>query len=174
MSINIKKLSKGQLAAVIAAAVVIIALITGGIYCGVNGETPAQLFNDIVKSNDELIIGKWQGEQAINGYEFKDDGTYDNYLSTFSFSGQYEVDGNKLTLRNVSAGSYVTYKFSINGDKLTIELINENGVESEDSEKLVLNKVDHFNMKSFTDVLEDAAKAAKADNEDSETADENE
>ncbi len=173
MSVNIKKLSKGQLGAIIAGAILIIALIAGGVYCGVNDETPAQLFNDIVKSNDELIIGKWQGEQAINGYEFKNDGTYDNYLSTFSFSGQYEVDGNKLTLRNVTAGSYVTYKFSINGNKLTIQLINENGVESEDSEKLILKKVDHFNMKSFTDVLEDAAKEAKADSEESDTTDEN-
>lgn len=165
MNINIKKLSKGQISIVIVLAVLIIGLLTGGIYCGVKGETPAQLFNDIVKSNDELIIGKWQGEQAINGYEFNDDGTYDNYLSTFSFSGQYTLDGNKLTLRNITAGSYVTYKFSINGDKLTMELIDENGTKIDDSDKLIFNKVNHFNMKTFTDILEDAANESKTDSD---------
>lgn len=174
MNVNIKKLSKGQLAAIIAGIIVIIALVAGGVYCGVHDETPAQLFNDIVKSDDELIIGKWQGEQAINGYEFKDDGTYDNYLSTFSFSGQYELNGNKLTLRNVTAGSYVTYKFQINGDKLTIQLIDENGAEAEDAEKLILKRVSHFNMKSFTDVLEDAAKEAKENNGNSASDNDNE
>lgn len=168
MNINFKKLSKVQISLIVVAAILIIGLIGGGVYCGVNEETPAQMINDIVKSDEELIIGKWQGEQAINGYEFKDDGTYDNYLSTFSFQGQYTLEGNKITLKNINAGSYVTYKFSINGDKLTMELVDENGVEAEESEKLIFERVKHFNMKSFTDILEDAADEAKNNQETEE------
>lgn len=163
MSINIKKLSKGQISIVVIVGILLVALLAGGVYCGVNDETPAEVFNDIVKSDEELIIGKWQGETDINGYEFRDDGTYDNYLSTFSFSGQYSIEGNKIILRNINAGSYVTYKFSINGKKLTMQLVNENGVKTEDAEKLTFEKVSHFNMKSFTDILEDAAKEAKGE-----------
>nr|MCR5208122.1 hypothetical protein [Eubacterium sp.] len=74
---KIKKINPAT-AGVIALAVILIGVLAfGGIYCTVNKETPSELIHDVVTPDDEQLIGKWQGEKAINGYEFYDDGTYD-------------------------------------------------------------------------------------------------
>lgn len=168
MNINIKKLSKKQVIIIAVIAVFIIAFASAGIYCAVNDESPAEMFSDIVNSDETLIQAKWQSEEAVSAYEFYDDGTYDNYISTFSFTGEYRIDGNKIILTNPNSNGSVTYKFSINGDKLKMSLIDENGTEPEEKETTVFKKVDHFNMKSFTDILEDAANQKDAEQKETE------
>lgn len=157
MSINFKKLSKKQIIIIAVVAVFVIVFAAAGIYCAVNDETPAEMFSDMVHTDETLIQAKWQSEEAVSAYEFYEDGTYDNYISTFSFTGEYRIDGNKIILTNPNSNGSVTYKFSINGDTLKMNLVDENGTEPEDKETTIFKKVDHFNMKSFTDILEDAA-----------------
>ncbi|MBQ7203518.1 MAG: lipocalin family protein [Eubacterium sp.] len=154
---KIKKLTKGQLIVVIIVAVLLLITIPAGIYCGVNNESPADLINDIVTPDDEQIIAKWQGDKAVSAYEFKDDGSYDSYISTFSIEGIYTINGNKLTLKNQSSGGEVVYKFTIRGNTLTLTLLEENGKKVDEKEETVYKKVDHFNMKSLTDILSDYA-----------------
>lgn len=168
MNINIKKLSKKQVIIIAVIAVFIIVFASAGIYCAVNDESPAEMFSDIVNSDETLIQAKWQSEEAVSAYEFYDDGTYDNYISTFSFTGEYRIDGNKIILTNPNSNGSVTYKFSINGDKLKMSLIDENGTEPEEKETTVFKKVDHFNMKSFTDILEDVANQKDAEQKETE------
>jgi hypothetical protein len=157
MKLNFKKFSKKQIIVIVIIVILIVMIVPTGIYCTVYSESPIQMMSDIFQSDETLIQAKWQSEQKFTGYEFYDDGTYDNYISTFSFTGNYKIDGNKLILSNPNSNSTVTYKFSINGDTLTLSLIDENGTAPEEKEETKFTKVDHFNMKSFTDLLEDYA-----------------
>ncbi len=171
MKINIKKLSKKQIVLVVIAAIFIVILLSGTIYCAVNGETPAQMITDIVKSNDEQIIGKWENvtTPGLSAYEFYDDGNYDSYLSTFSFQGNYKIEGNKLTLSNPSSNKTVVYKVSIKGDKMVLTLYEEDGEESTELQRNEFERVEHLNMKSITDVLGDLAKEKETtENQDSD------
>jgi hypothetical protein len=163
MKVNFKKFSKKQIIIIAIIVVLLIVLVPAGIYCTVYKETPAQMMSDIFQSDETLIQAKWQSEQKFTGYEFYDDGTYDNYISTFSFTGNYKIDGNKLILSNPNSNSTVTYKFSINGDTLTLTLIDENGTEPDEKEESKFTKVDNFNFKSFTDLLEDYANDLNSD-----------
>lgn len=171
MKVNIKKLSKKQIILVVIVAILIAVLLGGTIYCAVNGETPAQMITDIVKSNDEQIIGKWENvtTPGLSAYEFYEDGNYDSYLSTFSFQGNYKIDGNKLTLSNPSSNKTVVYKVNIKGDKMILTLFEEDGQESTELQKNEFERVEHLNMKSITDVLGDLAK----ENETSVAQDDN-
>lgn len=164
MKVNIKKLSKKQIIIIAVIAVLLIVLVPSGIYCGIHKESPADMLSDIFRSDETLIQARWQSEEAFTGYEFYEDGTYDSYISTFSFTGNYKIDGSKLILSNPNSNSTVTYKFSINGDTMTLSLIDENGTEPEEKEKTVFKKVEHFNMKSFTDIFEDYAKDITEEN----------
>lgn len=157
MKINFKKLSKKQVITIVICAILAIVIIPSGIYCGINGETPIQMAEDIFTSNEKQIVAKWQGDNAATAYEFYEDGTYDSYISTFSFTGQYQINGSELKLMNPNSSNYVLYRFSINGDTLNLTLLEESGVEPKEKEKTVYKKVDHFNMKSFTDILEEYA-----------------
>jgi len=154
---KIKSFKKSQIIAIIFAAVLILALAATGIYGIVTKESPIEVISDVFTSDEEKLVAKWQGEKAVSGYEFKEDGTYDSYISTFSYSGVYHVDGNKLTLTNPAAEGKVVYKFSIHGDTLTLSLLEENGEAPEETEENEYTKVDHFNMRSFTDILQDYA-----------------
>ena len=161
-----KKLSKKQLIAVIIAAVLIIVIVPTGIYCGVKNESPAQMMTNMFTDKDELI-NKWQGDKAIAAYEFKDDGTYVSYISSFNYTGNYTVEGKKLTLTNPASSGKVVYKYKIKGDELTLTLLDENGKAPEDKESVVYKKVDHINPKSVTDILGDLAKETSTE-EDSQ------
>nr|MCR5207744.1 hypothetical protein [Eubacterium sp.] len=70
----------------------------------------------------------------------------------------YEVDGNKLTLKSSTDSRRVVYKFRINGDKLTLSLIESEGKKRDGSDKQVFTKVKHFNFKSATEAIQDFAK----------------
>lgn len=154
---KIKGLSKKQISIFAAIIVFVGIIIGGGIYCVVNDQTPADVITDIVSTNDSQIVGKWQNQSnpGISGYEFFEDGTYDNYLSTFSFSGEYEVKGNKLTLKNPQTGKNVVYKIKITNEEMTLTLVEEDGKEALTDEVTNFAKVEHFNLKSFSDILHD-------------------
>ncbi len=166
---KIKGLSKKQISIFVAVIVFVGIIIGGGIYCVVNDQTPADVITDIVSTNDSQIVGKWQNQTnpGISGYEFFEDGTYDNYLTTFSFSGEYEIKGNKLTLKNPQTGKNVVYKINITNDEMTLTLVEEDGKEAQTDEVTEFAKVEHFNLKSFSDILHDLAN--KADKNDDTT-----
>lgn len=163
---KIKGLSKKQISILVAVIVFVGAIISGGIYCVVNDQTPADVISDIVSTNDSQIVGKWQNQTnpGISGYEFFEDGTYDNYLSTFSFSGEYEVKGNKLILSNPQTSKNVVYKINITNDRMTLTLVEEDGKEAQTDEVTEFAKVEHLNLKSFSDIIHDLADEAKSEN----------
>ncbi|MBE6817397.1 MAG: hypothetical protein E7520_06830 [Ruminococcaceae bacterium] len=167
---KIKKLSKKQIIIIAVVAVLLIVLVPTGIYCTVNKESPAQMISDVFTDRDDLI-NKWQSDKAIAAYEFKEDGTYVSYISTFHYTGNYTVEGKKLILTNPGANGRIVYKYNIKGDTLTLELLEENGEKPEDGEKLTYDKVDHINTKSVTDILGDFAKDKQAESDSEDTDD---
>ena len=110
-------------------------------------------------SNDEQLIGKWQSQKSpgLTAYVFYDDGTYDSYISTVNFSGNYEVKGNKLTIRNPNTNKDIVYKFSVNEKVLSLTVIEEDGKEPEDSEVNKYDRVDELNQKSLSDLIGELA-----------------
>lgn len=174
MKTNIKKLSKTQLIIVIIVAIFALMFIGGGIYCAVNDETPAEMFTDMFTSNDKQIVGKWQNSTnpGISAYEFYDDGTYDSYLSTFAFTGEYKIEGNKITLSNPNTNKSVVYKYSLNGDKLTMKLVEEEGQTAEDEKENEYKRVKYLNMKDIQDIIGDLADSDDSENSDEETTEE--
>ena len=144
----------------------IIVFASSAIYCGVNKETPQQMMTDIFKSNEEQLIGKWQGEKALTAYEFKDDGTYDSYISSFSYTANYVADSSKLTLTNPATAGSVVYKYKIHGDSLTLRLIEENGKEPDEKEVYEYKRVENIHSQSFVDFLKDYADSHNIDSDD--------
>ena len=165
---KIKKLSKRQLIIFIIIAVILLATVPTGIYCGVKKETPAKIFTEMF-TDQEKLINKWQGEKAASAYEFKDDGTYESFISTISFSGNYKVEGNKITLFNPGTSGKVVYKYNISKkdgvQTLTLVLVEENGQAPENAEEVEYKQVDHINTKSFSEILSDYAKEAVSNKE---------
>ena len=160
MSVQFKKLNKKQLILLIVIAVLIIVIVPTAIYCGVNKESPTQMVGDIFTSNQVQLIGKWQGDKNLTAYEFKEDGTFDSYISSFSYTGNYMADSSKITLTNpATTGSSVVYKYSVRGDTLTITLIEENGKEVDEKEKFTYKRVENIRSQSFTDFLKEYADA---------------
>ena len=95
------KLSKAKTAIIIIAAIIFALLVAGGIYCVATDQSPATAIEAATAHQDKLV-GKWQSQKSpgLSAYVFYDDGTYDSYLSTVNFSGEYTVKGNKITLTN--------------------------------------------------------------------------
>ncbi|MBR3149761.1 MAG: hypothetical protein IKF64_06285 [Eubacterium sp.] len=168
---KIKKLSKKQVIAIIVVAVILLVTVPTGIFCTVKKESPIEMVTNIFTDEDELI-SKWQGEKAVSAYEFKEDGTYESFISTFSYTGTYVVSGNKLTLTNPGSEGRVVYKYNVTngGKELHLTLIEENGQKKTESDELVFKKVDHINTKSFTDILTDFAKEQASQKEENEEA----
>ena len=105
-------------------------------------------------SNEEKLIGKWQSQKApgMSAYVFYDDGTYDSYLSTVNFTGEYTVKGNKLTLTNPKTSGEVVYKYKVKGKVLTLTLI-EDGKETDEHK---FDSVKELKMKTLADLIGDA------------------
>lgn len=175
MKVNFKKLSKKQIILIAVIAVLLIVLVPSGIYCGIHKETPQQMLTDMFSSKETQIVGKWENQTSpgLSAYEFYEDGSYDNYLSTFSFTGNYTIDGNKLTLSNPNSGGTVLYKVAINGDTMTLTLLDSKGNVDPTDVKNEFARVEHLNMKSITDIFSDMADAKNADSETTQ-ADSNE
>ena len=123
--------------------------------------------------NKDKLVNKWQSQTApgLSAYEFFDDGTYTSYLSTYSFDGEYEVEGDKLILKNPNSNQNVIYKYSIVGNTLTLTLADQNGTEMEGSEPNKFDRVDSLNQKSIQDIIDEyRASVSEEDTQNSESA----
>lgn len=149
-----RTLSKAKLAIIIVVAVIVALVAAGGIYCVATDQSPASAVSSAFSKQDKLI-GKWQSQSSpgLSAYVFYDDGTYDSYLSTVNFSGNYTVKGKKLTLVDPTTKATVTYKFKVKGKVLTLTLI-EDGKETEENK---YDSVDELQQKTLADLIGDAA-----------------
>ena len=166
MSVQFKKLKKGQLISLIVAIVLLAVLVPTAIYCGVNKESPSDMIKDVFTSNQEQLIGNWQSDNGLSAYTFKEDGTYDSYISSFSFTATYICDSSKLTLINSATSDSVVYKYSIHGDRLTLTLLEENGSSSEEKEVYEYKRVDNIKAQSILDYLKDQAESKSEESEE--------
>ena len=143
--------SKLKVVLAIVICIVLAIVVPTGIYCAVKHE-----------SNEDRIIGKWQNEARTSAYEFKDNGTYESYFSTFSYTGDYTVKGDELTLSNPSSDSTVTYKIKVSKKELTMIAIKEGGLETDKSEESssTYQKVERIQTKSISQILEDVTSAS--------------
>ena len=118
---------------------------------------------DMFTSNEKQIIGKWQTEDdkgmATGAYEFYDDGTYKSYNALagndYALEGDYTLKGSKLTLKG--SKSTAVYKYSINGQNLSLTLLTIDDVKQEDQDKFVYKSVEHINVPTLIDALSNAA-----------------
>lgn len=141
---------------IIAIVTVIIALVIAmGAYCVATDQTPVDATKTIFSSDEDLLIAKWQSQSApgLSAYVFYEDGSYDSYLSSVNFSGEYTVKGNKLTLRNPDTEKDIVYKYKITGKVLTLTLIEEDGKEVENPEESKYDQVDELKQKTLSDLI---------------------
>lgn len=165
LSFKVKKLNKKQIIAIVIAVVLVVFVAIPGIYCAVHQESPADMIADMFTSNEKQIIGKWQTEDdkgmATGAYEFYDDGTYKSYNTIagndYALEGNYTLTGSRLTLKLNSSKSSSVYKYSINGQNLSLTLLTIDDVKQEDQDKFVYKSVDHINVPNFIDALSNAA-----------------
>ncbi|MCD7722363.1 MAG: DUF5640 domain-containing protein [Clostridiales bacterium] len=161
------KLTKVQKAIIIAVAAVVVlfAAVFGGIAIKTQ-DNPFTYTASVIKNSKADLVGNWESDSApgLSAYVFNEDGTYDSYISSYNFSGQYTATPNTLTLINTLTGQEVTYKYSISGDALKLTLIEENGTEIEDDETVQYNKVSQLNQKSISDIIS----SLQTDSSDSE------
>ena len=164
-----KGLSKTQKIIIsVVAGIIAVLIIAGGVYCIATDQTPADATKSVFTSNDEQIVGKWQSQKnpGLSAYVFYEDGTYDSYISTANFSGEYKIEGNKLTLQNPTTYKEIVYKFSVNNKELSLTVIEEDGEKAKDKDVSKYDRVDELNQKSLLDLIGEL----KEDNE-STTAD---
>lgn len=163
-----KKSSNSKLKVILAIVICIVLAIVvpTGIYCAVKQESPAKVIRSIVVSNEERIIGKWQNEARTSAYEFKENGTYESFFSTFSYTGDYSVKGDELTLSNPSSDSTVTYKIKVNKNELTMIAIKEAGLDTDESQELssTYKRVDRIQTKSISQIFEDVTSQSSKNN----------
>lgn len=150
-----KTFSQRQVILISVLCAVIVAAAILAIVGAVNDTNPISYAISVITKDSEKLIGNWQSDSApgISAYVFNDDGSYDSYISSFNFAGEYEVNGNKLTLRNKFSGQKVVYKFSVSGNTLKLTLIEQNGEDVDDDETVQFNRVDNLNQKSIADLL---------------------
>ncbi len=163
LSFKVKKLNKKQITAIIVAVVLVVFVAIPGLYCAVHQETPADMIADMFTSNDKQIVGKWQTESedgtATGAYEFYDDGTYKSYNAIagndYALEGDYTLSGSRLTLKG--SKSTAVYKYSINGQNLSLTLLTIDDVKQEEQDKFVYKSVEHINVPNIIDALSNAA-----------------
>ena len=161
MNIKFKKLKKNQIIIIAVIAVLLIILVPSTIYCSVHKENPKEMLTDMFTANEEQLIGNWQGDKGLTAYSFNEDGTYESFISSFSYTANYKVDSSKLTLSNPATLGEVVYKYSIHGDTLKLKLLEENGNEPREKEVYEYKKVDTIRSQSFVDFIKDYAESQK-------------
>lgn len=152
----VKSLSKVQKIIISTVAGIIAAILIGcAAYCVATQQNPSEAAKSIFTPGEEQIVGKWQSQEnpGISAYVFYDDGTYDSYISTVNFSGDYEVDGNKLYLKNPNTSKEIVYKYKVTEKVLTLTVLEEDGEEPEEDEVSKYDRVDEINQKSLMDIL---------------------
>lgn len=148
-------LNKTQKIISIVVAVLLALVIAGGVYCISTKQTPQDAVKTIFSTNDERLVGKWESQKSpgLSAFVFNEDGTYDSYISVANFSGDYEVKGNKLYLKNPKTSKELVYKFSVTEKELKLEVVEEDGDKPEEEDISVYNRVEELNQKSLTDLL---------------------
>lgn len=152
----VKSLSKVQKIIISTVAGIIAAILIGcTAYCVATQQNPSEAAKSIFTPGEEQIVGKWQSQEnpGISAYVFYDDGTYDSYISTVNFSGDYEVDGSKLYLKNPNTSKEIVYKYKVTEKLLTLTVLEEDGEEPEEDEVSKYDRVDEINQKSLMDIL---------------------
>lgn len=165
-----KKLNKKtRLIIIIIAVVLAIIIIPTSIFCAVKQVTPAQMVTSVFVNYEEKIVGKWQNEAGSSAYEFYENGTYDCYFSTFSYSGDYRVDNDELTLSNPNNDGTVVYKIKIKKDTLSLKVYKQAGMETNQDEEATVEykRVEKIQMKTLSELLESVTSQS-----DEETTDE--
>lgn len=144
--------TKQVILAVVISVIAVLAIGATIIFTAIDVNPISYIAGEITQNK---LVNKWQSQSApgLTAYEFYDDGTYTSYLSTYTFDGEYEVSGDKITLKNTSSNQTVTYKYSIVGDTLTLTLLNQNGSEMEGREPAKFDRVDTLNQKSLQDLI---------------------
>lgn len=152
---------------VIIAVLVVIAAGTT-IICVVTSTNPVTYIAG--EANKGKLVNKWQSQTApgLSAYEFFEDGTYTSYLSTYTFDGEYEVQGDNLILKNPNSNQNVVYKYSIIGDTLSLTLTDSNGDEMTGSEPNKFDRVDSFNQKSLQDIIDQYRNSASQEDQSTE------
>lgn len=152
-----KSFSLKQVIIAVVIAVIAVVVICLSVTFAVNDVNPFTYISSIVTNDEAHLIGKWQSQSApgISAYVFYEDGTYDSYISSFNFQGEYETKGDKLILKNTRSEQEVVYKYSVIGKTLSMTLIEDNGTKIEDDETLKFDSVDTLNQKSIADIIGD-------------------
>ncbi len=161
-------LNKTQKIISIIVAIILALVIAAGVYCVSTKQTPAEAVKTMFSTKDERIIGKWQSQTSpgLSAYVFNDDGTYDSYISVANFSGDYEVKGNKLYLKNPKTSKEIVYKFTVNEKELKLEVVEEDGNEPEEKDVSVYDRVDELNQKTLTDLLGEIKQSSETTTEE--------
>lgn len=143
----------------IIAAVILLIVIAGGVYCISTKQSPAQAVKSVFTASEDQLIGKWESQKSpgLSAFIFYEDGSYDSYLSTVNFSGEYEINGNKLHLKNPTTSKEIVYKFSVNEKELSLQVVEEDGEKSETKDESKYTRVDELNQKTLTDLIGDLA-----------------
>lgn len=143
----------------IVTAVILLIVIAGGVYCISTKQSPVDAAKTVFTSNDNQLIGKWQSQKSpgLSAFVFNEDGTYDSYISTVNFSGEYEIKGNKLYLKNPATSKEIVYKFSVNEKTLSLQVFEEDGEKSETKDESKYDRVDELNQKTLTDMIGELA-----------------
>lgn len=141
------------------AGIIAALIIAAGAYCIATDQNPSQAAKSIFTSGDEQIVGKWQSQKSpgLSAYVFYDDGTYDSYISTANFSGNYEIDGSKLILKNPSTSKDIVFKYKVTEKELSLTVLEEDGVEADGTEVSKYDRVDELNQKSLADIIGELA-----------------
>ncbi len=162
------KLNKTQKIISIVVAVILLIVIAGGVYCVSTKQSPIDAAKSVFTSSENQIVGKWQSQKSpgLSAFVFYDDGTYDSYISTVNFSGEYEIHGNKLTMKNPKTAKEIVYSFSVTGKELSLKVIEEDGEKSENRDETKYDRVNELNQKTLTDMLGELAGDNNAANEE--------
>lgn len=163
-----KTFSRKQLILAVVIAVLVMAVICVGIVSYTSDINPISYSIAIITNDADALVGKWQSQDSpgLSAYVFYEDGDYDSYISTYSFSGSYTTSGNILTLRNTSTGQSLTYEYSVSNDVLTLTTIAEEDDEIEDANTVKFDRVDTLNQKSLSDLVGDLAGSVEEEDED--------
>ncbi|MCC8015870.1 MAG: DUF5640 domain-containing protein [Clostridiales bacterium] len=157
-----KDFTTKQVIIIVVAAVIAVCAIASAVIFAVNDINPVSYIAGEI--NQGKLVGKWQSREApgLSAYEFYDDGTYSSYISTFSFDGDYSVQGDRLSLINTVTGQTVVYKYSIVGGTLSLTLIEQNGTQFKDKDATKFDSVTSLNQKSLQDLIDSAKSTTEA------------
>lgn len=163
-----------KIAAIILAGLIVLSVIATGIYSAVVKENPVTVFTSFFKSDKNEIVGIWEDDEfnGATAFVFREDGTYDRYISTANFPGEYTIEGNKIILKNSDSDLTLTYKYRLTGDHLYINTIDSLNDDQDLSEETGYHRVDKLSQRSLNDLIAEAKDYVSQSQEDNQSSDE--